>query len=227
MIGRLRERDKRVIEHLGKSRQLTQRQIGLLEFPYKGKKNKLYSYQTCQRRIREFYLPNGLLDHPVYLDLSNTRDTGLTPIYRLGKEGKALYKHLTGENVKMNEISFRYTPHLIETNKIVVHLKRKGYLQQNFEIESKIGSKRADLKLEFENFNVYVEVDLSESEYKREIQKQFKAYKQEGSVNVLYYSNRCRTLQKWIQEIYEGRVNIKVCKRKTKSVINSIRKFAT
>ncbi|MFW6016634.1 MAG: hypothetical protein ACOCRK_09360, partial [bacterium] len=125
MIGRLTKRDQRVVLHVGKCRQLTQRQIGLLEFPYKGKEDREYSYHYCQTRIRDFYIPNKLLKKPEYIDLEGRGS--VTPIYRLGTEGKALYTHLTGEKAKMNMVSFKYTPHLIETNSIVVYLKKKGY----------------------------------------------------------------------------------------------------
>ena len=211
------KRDNRVIVHIGKSRQLTQRQIGLLEFPYKGRKDKEYSYQYCQKRIREFYIPNKLLQKPKYIDLEGNGN--MTPIYRLGSEGKALYEHLTGDKVKINRVSFKYTPHLIETNKIVVNLKREEIIKENFELESKIGTKIADLKLNLEEFELCIEVDLSEKDWKKEIQKQFEQYqKMRFEGKLLYYSNRWKKLREWIGEIYERRIDLYFCKREPSKV---------
>lgn len=206
------ERDSRVVVHVGKSRQLTQEQIGLLEFPYHGKKNREYSYQMCQKRIREFYIPNKLLQKPKYIDLEGNGN--VTPIYRLGSEGKALYEHLTGEKAKMNRVSFKYTPHLIETNKIVVNLKREGIIKENFELESSIGGKRADLKLNLEEFEVCIEVDLSGKDWKKEIQRQFEEYQMaEFEGRLIYYSKRWEKLREWITEIYEGYIDLYWCEK--------------
>ncbi|MFW6311226.1 MAG: hypothetical protein ACOC1K_03215 [Nanoarchaeota archaeon] len=237
MIGQMQERDNRVVIHVGQSRQLTQKQIGLLEFPYCGNKGYEYSYNTCQRRIREFYIPNKFLSEPTYMDLKGNGST--YPIYTLASEGKALYEHLTGFKPKTNYISFKYTPHLIETNKIIIFLKRKGYINiddknTSFEIEYKVGDKLADLRIEIKEFAFYVEIDLSEKDWKKEIQEQFnkyqKAFKQgknkDKDIGVLYYSNRSKKLKKWLSQLYKGYLKVKFCKRQPKNISQAIRKFA-
>lgn len=229
--GRFRERDTRVILHVGYHRQLTRDQIGILEFPYHGNKpNIKYSYNTCQRRIREFYIKNNILSEPIYVDLDGKGSND--PVYTLAVEGKALFELRTGLKPKTNTISLKYTPHLIEANNLLILLKRTGWLGiGNFELESKVGNKLVDVMIDIRGKKIAIEVDLSEKDWKQQIQKQFKSYENaiqtsrtpDNFKGIIYYSNRYRKLQKWVSEVSKGYLSPCFVPRKPKVVLKAIK----
>lgn len=191
-------RDEKVVIHLGYHTQLSQKQIQQLEFP---------SYQTCQRRIRECLIPEKLISKPTYLYINDKK----TPIYKLLKKGRELYETRTGNKAKKKYFSFRYTPHLIETNSILVWLKKRNIINsEQFTIEKNVNNKRIDCLIELENKYIAIEVDLSESDWKKEIQKQYLSYtdiKLDKPFDLIYYTNRKIKLKKWIKEVADYNVN--------------------
>ena len=209
------KRDKRVVLHVGHHRQLSRQQIQYLEFP---------SYNTCQRRIRESLIPEKLLKKPVYIDLDGTGKQ--TPIYTLGKKGKEYFEYATNEKPKTTRVSLKYTPHLIEVNNILIYLKKQGIINNNFSIEKRIDDKQVDVVLKFKDFQVFIEVDLSEKDWKSEIQRQFQAYEKlfirglldKGSTILVCYSNRHKKLRKWLTQVSKGYIEPAFCPRKPEKV---------
>ncbi len=117
------ERDKNVILSVAKHRILTQRQMQELYFP---------SYNTCQRRIREEYIPNKLLESPFYWQVGMTGRR--TPLYRLGKNGVILCREWEGREYSIPRWSLNYIPHILGLNNVLIKLVAK-----DFEIEYPLG----------------------------------------------------------------------------------------
>lgn len=206
-------RDEKVVIHLGYHHQLSQEQIEKLEFP---------SYHTFQRRWRDCYSPEAehLFEEPVYMDLYG--DGRSVPIYRLARKGRDLFELRTGESAKKRQFSFRYTPHLIETNDMLIGIKAHNYKTKksrfspqkgligigDFEIEKQVGNKQVDVLVNFPQFYLAVEIDLSEKDWDSEIKTQFESYvdifrnKQfDKPLYLMYYTNREEKIQTWISEV--------------------------
>lgn len=189
---RKQPRDDKVIKAIGNHKVLSTEQIIKLYFP---------SYRTCQRRISEVLIPGNYISKPFYIDVS--RDNNKTPLYRLEKEGKKLYKQLSGRKYYTPRWNINYLPHLVETNWILILLKD---VIDSFILEKRIGPIQIDAYCKIKNRQVAIEVDLSETETKPEIQRQYSNYekvytKTEDIDMLIYFTNRELKLYQWIKEI--------------------------
>lgn len=202
----LTPRDKRLIIHLGYHKQLSHRQMGLLEFP-SSKHHLEYSYQSLQSRIRKVFLAENIFSNPLYLDLEEGKRT---PIYKLDKNGRKLFELLTTEKCSYTNFNYRYTPHLLQVNDILVELKRKEIIGMNdFIIEHKTDFNVIDVLVDLKKMYLAIEVDLSESDWRKEIQKQYIDYLSislDKSFELMYYSNRVDKLREWISEVGDEKV---------------------
>lgn len=198
----LTDRDKRVIVAVGKSKALSGEQIQQLFFK---------SYATRQRRFRRELVANDYLSKPFYW---TTGKYTKSPLYRLGKQGKKLYKELTGREYKRPSWSERYIPYLLQTNKVLVELNNiiKDYwLEYTPTRESK---NQLDSLIELKNgYKVALELDRA-TEDKKEIQNQFINYQQELNIyslpnRIIFVSQRPKQLHKWCLEVANINLNIK------------------
>lgn len=197
-------RDKQVIKSIGNHKVLSQEQIQELYFP---------SYQTCQRRIRNEYIPHKYICSPFYI---NTDKEGhKTALYRLETAGKKLYKELTGKKYYTPKWNISYLPHLIEVNRILILLE-----EENFRLEKKIGPVQIDAYIP--DRKIAIEVDLSETETKKEIQRQFANYEniyEKGYIEMLiFFSNRANKLYDWAKDIAATDIPVKFALRNTPKI---------
>ena len=195
----LTPRDRKVVIHLGFHGWLTHNQLQRLEFP---------SYQTLQRRIREELMKNDYIERKYYVD----EDGKQTPVFRLSKKGTRLFKKDTGNKAIRPRFSQLKMEHRLTVNEVLVWLKtnyKQGmdryYIGINdFELEKKFGSVRADAYVEYD-IPFALEVDMS-NERKDFICKKWRQYEREymqGNMEdcryVVWYSNRSQQLYDWIE----------------------------
>lgn len=202
----LTARDKRLIIHLGYHKQLTHKQMGLLEFPSK-EDHLEYSYQSLQRRIREEFLPNKIFSNPLYLDI----DKETKAIYKLDDNGRKLFKMIAGENTFETEFNFRYTPRLIQINDILVELKRNNIIGiDDFKIEYKTDYNVIDVLIDLKCKYLAIEIDYHETDWKKEIQNKYSQYTKinlNKPLELLYYTNRMNQLKEWLNEVWKPKLN--------------------
>ena len=202
-------RDRKVMLHIGLHGWLSHRQIGLLEFPYDGKKDREYSYHMLQRRLREELLKENYVEcHR----LPERDSIGFTPIFKLTRKGARIYKGDTGNKASIPRFSQLKVPHRLEVNNILVTLKKANLIRINgFEIEHKLGSIRADAYIRYK-FPFVLEVDLSGTEGKEFIMNKWQNYEREyllGNTKtnyIVWYSKRADTLQNWIDEVHQSKL---------------------
>jgi hypothetical protein len=80
----------------------------------------------------------------------------------------------------------------------------------NLLLKKNVNNKRIDCLIELENKYIAIEVDLSESDWKKEIQKQYLSYtniKLNKPFLLVYYTNRGNKLKKWIKKVADYNVN--------------------
>lgn len=158
---------------VGNHKILSFKQIQYLYFP---------SYHTLWRRLDKELKPK-YLSEPFYIDVGTNGQK--TALYRLEKEGKALYKDLTGKVYTTPR--WRNLHHLLELNWFLIKLGVK-----NFELEKDFEILKADAY-----FNgMAIEVDMG-TESKKEILRQYRNYKK-LNLKLVYYSNRAEKLFEWI-----------------------------
>ncbi|MFW6028990.1 MAG: replication-relaxation family protein [Halanaerobiales bacterium] len=195
------DRDKRVIVAIGEHKILSHQQIQKLEFSTKA------GYYNLQRRMRKEYL-NGYLQR-WYIDVDSKGNK--LALFKLDTKGKNLYKELTGNNYKIPRWNLHYVPHLIETNQVLIDIKESI---RKFDLEYSIGSVKMDALIQTKRGKkVALEVDLSESEPKKEIIRQFQAYEDLYYHHripdiLVWYSNRYERLDKWMEE--KSTTNLKI-----------------
>lgn len=182
------DRDRKVVKAVGDHRALTREQIQYLFFP---------SEYTTWRRISKELQPNKYLSDEFRMGINGRGKS--KKVYRLDKEGKKLYQELTGERYKTPRWNYNYIPHLLETNWLLIKLGIK-----DFELEYKIDHVKMDAYFD----NIAVEVDLSESETRKEIMSKIKNYEKiykyrKIPQKIIWYSNRAKKLKEWI-----GKTNI-------------------
>ena len=198
----LTDRDEKVIVAVGKSKALTGQQIEGLFFK---------SYATRQRRLRKELIPNKYLSNPFYWTTGKYTKSAL---YRLGKQGKKLYKELTGREYRQPSWSERYIPHLLQTNEVLVKLDdiiNDYWLEYTPSRESK---NQLDSLIELKNGQkIALELDRA-TEDKKDIQRQFVNYQRELYIyglpkQIIFVTPRAKDLHKWCLEVADTSLSIK------------------
>ena len=198
----LTPRDRKVILHLGYHGWLSHRQIGLLEFPYEGKQDFDYSYQTLQRRTREELLKNKWIDREYLPD----KEGNITTIFRLSRKGVKLFNRDTNKKALRPRFSQLKVPHRLEVNDVLTSLKTSDTISINgFELEKKLGSIRPDAYVKYKT-PFCLEIDLSGGEIESFIKNKWQQYEKEYMQDnlkcnyVVWYSDRSNQLYKWIDK---------------------------
>ncbi|MFP4017052.1 MAG: replication-relaxation family protein [Halanaerobiales bacterium] len=214
---RLTPRDRQMICSIGNHRVLSKDQLIYMYFT---------DYDTFQYRIREVLKPakGNYVSDPFYLD--NKEGRKKTVLYRLETAGKKEYKKLTGKKYYTPRWSLNYLPHLIETNWILILLSD---VIDDFQLEKRIGMCQIDAYCRIKDKHIALEIDLSETETKREIQRQFenyqKLYTKTDDIDLLvFFTNREYKLLEWTREIVYSDLEVKFVAR-TEEKLNKLKKY--
>lgn len=219
-------RDYNIIKAIGDHLVLSREQLTELFFP---------SEYTCWRRLHKHLIPSKLVSKPFRIQVNKYGKT--MKLYRLDKEGNALYKEMTGKEYNTPKWNLHYLQHLVETNWLLIKL---GFFYDNppekkdrknirqFNLEYKLDNVVMDVYFN----NIAIEIDLSESETRKEIQRQYINYEKLYTANktpkyLIWYSNRAERIVKWIKEVKKSDPKCLFVRRKESSIIKLKQRLAT